>query len=182
MSDSRSRRPRGPLLIDEEVRVIGEPSASSDAPEINPYWDDQPQPHPDPSRGCIRRGLCCKSSPGWFAPGEVERAAELMGLTPDDFVKRYLIVDWLELPEHGRVHVFAPVKLGRDGLPLEPTGAQASRLYGMLKGPCVFYQSDAHGCGIYGARPIECRQYICTNAPEDNPSRRELARLWLENS
>jgi len=62
--------------------------------EENPYWTwDEQEAHPDPSKGCIRRGLCCKSNPGWFAPGEVEQAAALKGMQPDEFVRNYLVSD-----------------------------------------------------------------------------------------
>src|SRR5262245_18629373 len=87
----------------------------------NPYWQaEEPEPHPNPELGCIRRGLCCKSTPGWFAPGEAERAAALLGLEPDAFVRRYLVVVSVEVPtpEGPReVQAFAPVKLARDGEP-----------------------------------------------------------------
>jgi Fe-S-cluster containining protein len=142
----------------------------------NPYWQqEEPAPHPNPELGCIRRGLCCKSSPGWFAPGEVEAAAALLELAPDEFARRYLIIDSVEL-DGERVEVFAPVKLDRLGEPALPPLSRADRLYRFLRGQCVFYGAD--GCGIYAARPLECRQYVCTNAPEDNPSHVAIARLW----
>ncbi len=164
--------PRGPLLIDEEVRIIGE--ADPNAP-TNPYWDDQHEPHPNPELGCIRRGLCCKSNPGWFAPGEVEQAAQSLNMDPDEFVRTHLVVDWLEDPEGNKTYVFAPAKLGRDNKPLEPTGANVSRLYGLLKGPCIFYTHAQRACLIYKARPSECRQYICTENAFHRPA---IAALW----
>jgi Fe-S-cluster containining protein len=162
------------LVLDEReatLRPLGEG-------EENPYYEE-PEEHPDPSLGCIRRGLCCKSSPGWFSPGEAEQAAALLGMTPDAFVRAYLIVDGLDL-DGERVDVFAPVKLGRDAKPLEPTATRASRLYGYLRGPCVFYQGEQRGCRIYEARPTECRLYVCTNADEDNPSHAAIARQWQD--
>ncbi len=50
----------------------------------------------------------------------------------------------------------------------------------MLRGPCVFLVDG--GCRIYEARPLECQRYVCTNAPEENLSQEELARLWLEGA
>ncbi|MGM0574393.1 MAG: YkgJ family cysteine cluster protein [Myxococcota bacterium] len=144
----------------------------------NPYWDlEEPQPHPDPSLGCIRRGLCCRSSPGWFAPGGVERAAELRDMTPDDFVRTYLVVDWIEV-DGERVHVFAPAKVGRDGEPLVEPATRVDVLYQAFRGTCIFYGDG--GCGIYEARPLECRRYDCTNAPEDNPTHASIARMWRD--
>lgn len=162
------------VLSEETVRQDG---YSEDAEE-NPYWlAEEPDPHPNPELGCIRRNLCCRSNPGWFAPGEVEKAAELLDMSPDAFFKKYLVIDFTEL-DGQRVEVFAPVKLGRDGEPLIPAGTRTKRIYQMLRSPCVFF--DGSGCKIYGARPIECRSYVCTNEPEDNLSHTEIAKMWLE--
>lgn len=147
------------------------------APDVtNPYWlAEEPAPHPDPSRGCIRRGICCRTSPGWFAPGEVEKAAALLEMTPDEFVRAYVIIDGVERDGEW-VEAFAPVKLDRRGEPALPPGSRADELYRVLRGPCVFFDGD--GCRIYGARPIECSQYVCTNPPEANPTHVALAALW----
>ena len=143
---------------------------------LNPYWLDPP-PHPDPSKGCIRRGICCRTSPGWFAPGEVEQAAALLDMTPDDFASHYLIIDAHHVADHGEVLVFAPVKLDRFGQPSLRPLTRVDELYRLLHGPCVFY--DGEGCRIYEARPIECRHYVCTNAPEDNMDHETIARMWM---
>ncbi len=133
--------------------------------------------HPDPSLGCIRRGLCCRQNPGWFAPGEMEKAAELLDMDPDEFVRTYCVIDGAEV-DGETVHVFAPLKLGRDGKPLREPASMADRVYKMFPGPCIFF--DGQGCGIYGARPVECRKYNCTNKEADNPTKEGIARLWLK--
>ncbi len=144
----------------------------------NPYWDlEAAEPHPDPSLGCIRRGVCCKSSPGWFAPGEVEGAAATRGMEVDAFVRAYLIVDGCEV-DGAWVHVFAPVKAGRDGEPVIDTARPVDDLYRAFRGTCIFY--DGTGCGIYEARPHECRHYDCTHEPEDNPMHEDIARMWCD--
>ncbi|MSP91029.1 MAG: hypothetical protein EXR79_04370 [Myxococcales bacterium] len=144
----------------------------------NPYWlDEEAAPHPNPELGCIRRGLCCRSSPGWFAPGEVERAAALLGQEPDAFVRRWLVVDSVDVDGQS-VNAFAPVKLDRFGKPALPTGKPVDALYRVLRGPCVFFNGT--GCRIYGARPYECRQYVCTNAPEQNASHEDIGRMWRD--
>ena len=171
----RYERRRG-ILSEETVRREGQPDVE------NPYWEaEEPQEHPDPDRGCIRRGLCCKHSPGAFGPGEVEQAAALLGLEPDAFVRQYAIVVELPLPEGadpGRaVHAFAPVKLDRRRRPLHRPGTLTDRLYHQLRGPCIFYEGE--GCRIYAARPIECRRYDCTQPDALNLSHQELAGMWL---
>lgn len=168
------------ILSEETVRRTPDPGDPPiDEAAENPYWTDWEEipPHPAPEKGCIRRGLCCKSSPGWFAPGEVEGAAALKGMTPDDFVRRYLVVDSI-LVDDEPVHVFAPVKLGRDKKPAITPATRADALYRALRGVCVFFKND--GCSIYEARPLECREYICTNKPADNPSHEDIARLWKD--
>ena len=176
-----------PAAGGEKLRVLGEwivrrqpgpgPESDSTAAE-NPYWlHEEPAPHPDPSRGCIRRGLCCRTSPGWFAPGEVEEAAAVLGMEPDAFVRKYVVVD--EVDVDGRMaYAFAPVKLTRQGKPAWKPGTRVDALYRTLRGVCVFF--DGEGCRIYQARPAECRAYSCTNDPEDNLSHEELGRRWLE--
>ena len=154
---------------------------SDEAAQVeNPYWAaEEPPPHPEPWRGCIRRGLCCRSSPGWFAPGEVEAAATFLGVTPDHLVRTALVIDAVDV-DGERVEAFAPVKLDRFGQPALPPGTRTDALYRFLRGQCVFF--DGAGCRIYGARPLECRGYVCTNADDDNPRREDIGRLWRDGA
>lgn len=147
----------------------------SEDSEENPYWaSEEPEPHPNPELGCIRRNLCCRSNPGWFVPHEVEKAAEVLGMTPDAFVKAYVVIDHFEV-DGKLVEAFVPVKMGRDGNPLIPTATRTDRLYQMLRSPCVFFTGS--GCEIYDARPYECRLYVCTEPAVD---REKVARQWME--
>lgn len=170
--EPKPRKKRG-ILSEETVVRADQPQDVE-----NPYWmDEEPEEHPNPELGCIRRGLCCRSNPGWFGPGEAEQAAAVLGLEPDAFVRNYLVVTSVEV-DGQEVHAFAPVKLGRDNKPQLKPGTRADRLYYMLRGPCVFF--DGSGCRIYQARPIECQRYVCTNHPDDNLSHEELGRMWLD--
>lgn len=139
-------------------------------------WAHVDPAHPRPWEGCIRRSLCCRRSPGWFAPGEAERAAAFVGLTMGELVNRYLILDHHETTI-GRIEAFAPVRLAPDGEPVEPPGGRVTAFYHLGEGPCVLF--DGQGCSIYPARPLECRLYDCTHLPEDNPRRIDIALLWL---
>lgn len=162
-------------ILSEEVRQIPA-KAGADAAEENPYWAE-PEPHPNPELGCIRRGICCKSSPGWFGPGEVEKAAAVKDMSPDDFVRSYLVVDSVEVDGEA-VHAFAPVKLDRFGKPQAEPGSVVDGTYRYFRGACIFYTGE--GCGIYQARPVECRAYVCTQLPEENLSHQEIGRMWKQ--
>ncbi len=143
----------------------------------DPAWDHIDPDHPEPWKGCIRRGLCCMSNPGWFAPGEAEKAAEVMGMEMADFVNAFLVVDHAKTTI-GVIEGFVPAKMGPGGDHVETPGTKTGPSYKFTQGRCVFYTGT--GCLIYEARPFECTRYACTNMPEDNPSRLELAMLWLQ--
>ncbi|MEL6177367.1 MAG: YkgJ family cysteine cluster protein [Myxococcota bacterium] len=169
------------VLSEETVRL---PTATNDdgsqEETINPYWlAEEPEPHPNPELGCIRRGLCCKSSPGRFAPGELEKAAASLHMEPEAFVRAFVVIDRIDL-DGDEVEVFVPVKVGVDHKPMYPTAQRVDRLYQMLRGACIFYADG--GCQIYNARPLECQRYICTNAPADNLSPQTLARMWRDGT
>jgi len=80
--------------------------------------------------------------PGWFTPGEAEKAARLKGMTLPEFFRKYLTVDyWM-----GET-VFAL----RPRTTREPGGKESA--FNPL-GQCVFFQ---HGrCSIHAAKPHEC--------------------------
>ncbi len=163
---------------DKMTGLLGEETVSvpAEAQTENPYWlAEEAEPHPNPELGCIRRGICCRSSPGWFAPNEIEKAAAHLELSPDGFVRRYLIIDQA-MVDGVAVEVFAPVKLDREGRPALRPATRVDELYRVLRGTCIFFENE--GCGIYPARPIECARYVCTNAPEDNLSHVAIGRLW----
>lgn len=164
----------------KRLRIFGEEIRRTEHAEDveNPYWQaEESEPHPNPEAGCIRRGLCCRSSPGWFGPGEIEAAAALRGQSPRELVESALIIDSIEV-DGVRVEVFAPVKLGRDGVPLVQPGTRVDRLYRMFRSPCVFFENE--GCAIYEARPVECRHYVCTQREDEQLTHVEVAKLWLK--
>jgi Fe-S-cluster containining protein len=80
---------------------------------------------------CTRCGACCTGAPGnvWVTPEEIGRIAERLGLTPDEFGRRYV----------------------------RQVGARFS-LVERPGGDCVFWDRAA-GCTIYAARPAQCRTW-----------------------
>ena len=131
--------------------------------------------------GCYGRGRCCENNPGWFGPGEIERSAELLGVTPEAFFKKYLVVvrtNVMDLPDKPGVDLFAPAKVDEHGEPLTPTGARVPGIYELMRGACIFYKDRR--CAIHAARPVECRHYFCEQPEELNLSRAQLARMWWD--
>ena len=80
---------------------------------------------------CTRCGNCC-TRPGavFFTGQDLPRAAEFLGLTPEEFVRRYRLQD-------------------EDGARSLDPGPDR---------PCPFYD-DFRGCTIYKARPTQCRTW-----------------------
>ncbi len=85
----------------------------------------------------------CTKTPGWFRPGEAEKAAKLLRLSLPVFFRRYLAVQWWsDTPD---VFVLAPALVG------ERTGAMYP---GNPRGTCVFFKSGK--CQIHAAKPFDC--------------------------
>lgn len=126
----------------------------------------------------MRRGDCCRNSPGWFGPGEAEQVAEHLGIEMEELVTQYLVLDNVRL-DNLRVEVFAPVKVDREGVPIEGPNVRVSRVYHLMEGACIFYDADGRACRIHTARPIECRHYFCQQPESENLSKEAIGRLWL---
>lgn len=111
---------------------------------------------------CEHCRMCCDHRPGWFLPGEPERAAELLGMTLPEFFKAHLAVDWLE--DDGEE--------GEDTFLLAPVLADAesgTEYPGNPKGQCSLYRDGK--CLIHEAKPHEC-----AIAHHDQTSQLEAAR------
>lgn len=124
------------------------------------------------SCSCLSCQSACTFKPGWFLPGEAERAAELMGMNVAEFFRTYLGVDWWsdddEAPE---AFVLAPAITDMDPgeeYPRDP------------KGTCVFFRDG--GCQIHAAKPYECRHSYHTDTKEEIHARHiEVALAWGEH-
>lgn len=120
--------------------------------------------------GCGDCVDACKHRPGWFLPGEVDKAAGFLGLSPEEFFKRYLGVDyWVDDGEVRQTDIFAPRHVGRPGgqrYPFYPAGR------------CVFLDENER-CKIHLVKPAECAHYIHTmDEKEPYEFRKEVARAW----
>lgn len=118
-------------------------------------------------------GTCqqaCRNTPGWFRPGEAEKAAKLLKMPMKRFFTRYLGVNWWV---GGRdVFVLAPALVDR----MKPGAEYPAN----PKGTCVFLTTEGK-CQIHAAKPYECAHgNPCT--PDDfadyEKERRKTVALW----
>ena len=85
----------------------------------------------------------CKHVPGWFLPGEAERAATLKGLTLEAFFRQYLTVDyWASSDQRFVLRPRTTTESGGEIAGFDPRGV------------CVFYRRGR--CAIHAAKPHEC--------------------------
>ena len=117
---------------------------------------------------CKKCVNACKISPGWFAPGEAEKAAELLGMPFKEFRQKYIIIDyWVD-----GANVYAPRKLGVDeDLDLASYG------YGFTEARCTFLDENDR-CKIHAAKPMECREAMCCEPTM--MEREDIQQLWLD--
>lgn len=114
---------------------------------------------------CAECQSYCRHKPGWFLPGEAEKAAEFVGMTLPEFFKAHLAVDWIERDEEDEeTFILAPA------LADEEAGTEYP---GNPRGVCSLYRDGK--CLIHEAKPHEC---AITHHEQD--SRQEAARRHLE--
>lgn len=113
----------------------------------------------------------CTNTPGWFRPGEAEKAAKLMGLSMQKFFDTHLGVNWW-VGDGRNTYVLAPALVDH------PAGEEYP---GNPKGTCVFFKDGR--CAIHAAKPFDCSHgNLCdkTDAAkaEDVKARAKTVRLW----
>ena len=89
----------------------------------------------DPSACASCEGRCCTGESGYIyvTKNEIENIAELLGMQANDFAKEYLY-------KKGYKYSIKEMKFN-----------------GSYE--CVFYNRETNGCGIYDARPTQCRTF-----------------------
>lgn len=114
----------------------------------------------------------CKTRPGWFAPGEAAKAAELLGMTEQEFFNQFLSVDyWYDSPP---IWIVTPSIVGaKTGWEYPDEGMLPKR------GQCVFLD-DSGKCCIHAAKPYECRKYQHDDDNNTIIDRHErVAKSWV---
>lgn len=102
---------------------------------------------------CEKCVKACHGNPGWFKPGEAERAAAHLGIPFEQFSRQFLIKDSCSnwgAPD--APWVWSPRKAS-DG-PDEHRTYRSQR----TNGTCVFLENDR--CRIHAVKPYECRAVL----------------------
>lgn len=117
--------------------------------------------------GCQR---ACETKPGWFLPGEAEKAAALLNIPLQQFFNEYLGVDWWE-DSLNPIFVLAPATTDMD------TGEEYDS---NPRGICIFYKDGL--CTIHDAKPFECREFLHGDSRDTTYKRHQsVAAAWEEN-
>jgi Fe-S-cluster containining protein len=120
---------------------------------------------------CVACRNACKHKPGWFLPGEAERAAELLGISLEVFFRDFLAVDRYKTEDEW-IHALSPAIGG------EPAGREMP-FYPV--GTCVFLDPETERCKIHAAKPFECRVALLC-APIAKEDAHEKAALgWRDH-
>jgi Fe-S-cluster containining protein len=116
---------------------------------------------------CERCRYGCTHKPGWFLPGEAEKAAEFMGMTLPEFFAAHLAVDWWE--SEPDIFLLSPALRGEEAgteFPAEP------------RGTCAFYEEGR--CRIHPVKPRECRDALCTDTGPSSVHE-DTAMAWKDH-
>lgn len=119
---------------------------------------------------CEKCKTCCLGIPGWFMPGEAEKAAEAMGLTFLDFFDTYCIVEyWMGEGGHD-IHVLSPRKEGQ-------MTARAEWGDNFRRAPCHLLTHQ--GCKLSAeVRPWECATTLSCTAGKNTNQREKISEAW----
>jgi Fe-S-cluster containining protein len=115
---------------------------------------------------CYKCKAACTNKPGWFLPGEAERAADYLGITLEEFFTTKLGVDWYEgdLP----VFVLSPAITSMSAGETFPSNPM---------GTCVFFENGR--CSIHAVKPFECRAFLHGQSHVETTARHEgVADAW----
>lgn len=98
---------------------------------------------------CDKCQSACKTKPGWFSPEQPKKVAEYLSITLKELFNTKLMIDWWEADEV--IFIIAPAILQGNTGGMYPSNPN---------GKCVFFKKGL--CEIHEVKPIECREYICT--------------------
>lgn len=129
---------------------------------------------------CPRCVRCCTVIPGWFAPDEVQKAADLLRLPLKTFVERYLTIATGGWQEDGDepMPVLRPRRVEHDP-PFGEIFWDNDSKYDPHT-PCVFLKNER--CRIHEAKPIECRTALACQGKRTHGLRDKLEKEWAKSN
>ena len=107
----------------------------------------------------------CSNKPGWFLPGEAEKAAKLKGMSFEKFFSEFLAVDYFIACED--IFILSPVVKGN------PPGTTFPSHPG---GVCIFLKDGR--CEIHTAKPFECK--LDQHSQDTSLTHEEVAEIWAD--
>lgn len=116
---------------------------------------------------CHACQAACDHKPGWFAPGEAEKAASLLGITLQKFFDDFLVADYWVNTNAPDTFILSPA-MGD-----AKTGSEAP---GNPLGKCVFYEAAL--CKIHAAKPYECA--VARHDRECDGVHKSVADMWAD--
>lgn len=127
---------------------------------------------PKMSRSCTCKKCieCCNHQPGWFLPGEAEKAAEHLNMTFDDFKNEFLVIEyWV-----GGAMVYAPRKK------YQPKGCiVAAHSDAFIPGKCVFLDKNSR-CRIHTVKPAECKEVMACQSGKPKINRNKIQKAYAK--
>jgi hypothetical protein len=123
---------------------------------------------------CEQCARLCLGNPGWFLPGEAEKAAEVLGMPFETFLQELCIIEyWTGSPD---IYVLAPRRAKQQHFAV----AQWADAF-TTGSPCRVLGSE--GCRLsVDHRPMECAATSgCSKTGGKTggaPTRETIARLW----
>lgn len=117
----------------------------------------------------------CERRPGWFLPGEAEKAAALKGLSLEEFFKRYLAVDWWEGSGDREILIISPAN----------TSITSGKMFSQNPiGQCIFLKEGL--CDIHEAKPYECKSASCSSIDKKSNEdvyndHKAVAKSWIQH-
>lgn len=111
---------------------------------------------------CFKCVRACKHIPGWFAPGELEKAAAFCEAPSVEDFKRDFLKEVGFLADDQWIEIWRPRMPGYDD-------------HSVKEKRCVFL-SELDRCTIHPVKPMECREALLCERDQD--IRPQIEALW----
>ncbi len=130
------------------------------------------------SCSCDACTSACRTDPGRFLPGEVERLADFLRINVEQLWRDYLILKRLQ-HKGSSIWVPAPAKFKTRFRYVTLPGHRARDYHDTEKGTCVFL-SEQGLCTIHAVKPYECGAYMgCRHTFQGRPYKASVVESYF---